>query len=83
MMRAEAVAVVAGMYDDRLVSQTASFQTSKNRADALIDQRHKAKVPLFDASVFFERDPEEQLTRQAFSIEDRFRLLSFVYQTIP
>ena len=59
MMRAEAVAVVARVHHDRIFRQAAPFQTTKNRADALIDQRDQAEVTLLDAAGFLRCDAEE------------------------
>src|SRR6266550_5024152 len=64
MMRAEAVAVIAGVNNDRVVSQAASFKAGQDGADALIHERHQPEIALLDASVFFRRDPKEQLKRQ-------------------
>jgi hypothetical protein len=82
MVRAEAVAMVARVNNDRVVSQAESFQTRQNCADALIDQRHQPEIPLFDAAVFVRRNSKEQLSGKPFTIEERFGLLPFAHQTI-
>ena len=79
MMRAEAVAVVARVHHNRVLLYAASFQTTKNRADALIDQRDQAEVTLPDAAVFVGCNPEEQLHRQPLPIQQRFSLLPFAH----
>src|SRR5215469_1651103 len=83
MMRAEAVAVVACMNDDRVVPQAASLQTIKDRANALIDQCDQTQIMLFDAAVFVMCNPKKQLSRESLPIQDRFCLLPFTHQTIP
>src|SRR2546423_8443277 len=75
MMRAQAVAVVARVHHDRVLTQATSFQTAKDRADTLIDQRDQAEVTLLDATVFIRCNPEEQLNRQPLPIQQRFSLL--------
>src|SRR5438132_7687154 len=74
MMRAQAVTVIARVHDDRIVSQADSFQAIKNGTDALIDQRDQPEISPFNASIFLERDSEEQLNGQSFSIQYCFRL---------
>jgi hypothetical protein len=59
MMRTKAVAMVACVHDNRVITKIASFETLENRADALIYQGNKAEVPLFDAPVFVGRDSEK------------------------
>src|SRR5437867_13247893 len=44
MMRAEAVAVVARVHDDRFVSQAVSFQAIQTGTDALIYQRDRPEL---------------------------------------
>ena len=66
-----------------LLRYAASFQTTKNCADALIDQRDQAEVTLLDAAVFVGCNPEEQLNRQPLPIQQRFSLLPFAHQTVP
>src|SRR5207247_8916728 len=45
MMRAQAVAVVARVHDNRVLSQTESLKAGKDGADALLNQRHVPNVP--------------------------------------
>src|SRR5436309_13066751 len=83
MVRTEAVAVVARVHHDGVLPYGASFQTSKDRADALIDQRDQPEVALFDAAVFVRCNPEKQLKRQSLSIQHRFSLLPFAHEAVP
>src|SRR5437867_6956570 len=82
MMRAQAIAVVARVNNNRVITQAQSFQATKNRADALINQRHQAEVPLLDAPIFFGRNPEKQLSGQAVPVKNRFRLLPFSHKPV-
>src|SRR5215471_17907187 len=82
MMRAQTVAVVARVHHNRVLAYAASFQTTKNCADTLIDQRDQTEVTLLDATVFVGCNPEEQLNRQPLPIQQRFSLLPFAHQTI-
>src|SRR6266480_6943850 len=83
MMRAQAVAMIACVHNDRVFGQVTSFKTGKDGSNALIHQRNQAKVTLFDTPIFLRGDAEKQLSRQSLSIQDRFRLLPFAHQTIP
>src|SRR5438046_1066649 len=82
MMRAQAVAVVARVHDNRVLSQTESLKAGEDAADALVNQRNEPEVALFNAAIFFRCDPKEQLSGQALPVQNRFGLLPFSHQTI-
>src|SRR5262245_48057946 len=79
MMRPQAVAMIARVHNDRVVSQLASFKAGKDGANALIYQRNQAEITLLDTPVFFRRDAEKQLSWQPLSIQRCFRFLPFAH----
>ena len=81
-MRTQTIAVVAGVYHDRVFRQAASLQTTKNRTNAFVHECNQTEVTLINTSVFVRRDPKEQLLRQTFSIQHGFSLLPFAHQTV-
>src|SRR4030095_177316 len=48
MMRTQAVAMIACVHNNRILSQTASFQAGEDGANALIHQRYQAEIALLD-----------------------------------
>ena len=81
-MRAQAVAVVARVHDNSVVSQTESFEAGENGTNALINQCNQSEIALFDAPIFLGSDAKKQLSRQPLSIQNCFGLLPFPHQTI-
>ena len=81
-MRAQAVAVIASVHNDRVITQAQSFQATKNGAYASVHQRDEAEVALLNTAVFLRSDAKKQLSRQSLSIQDGFRLLPFAHQTV-
>jgi len=65
-------------------SSASSFQTAKDRADTLIDQRDQAEVTLLDATVFIRCNSEEQLDSAAAPDPTALQAcLPFAHQTVP
>src|ERR1043166_5874487 len=81
-MRAQTVAMVARVHNNRVVSQATSFKAGEDGANALIHQRNKPEIALLDTSIFLGSDPEKQLHGQSLPIKDCFGLLPFAHQAI-
>jgi hypothetical protein len=82
MMGAQAVAVVARVHDNSIVSQTESFDAGEDGTNALIHQRNQAEITLLNTPIFLRSDAKKQLSGQPLSIQNRFRLLPFPHQPI-
>src|SRR5437867_1519057 len=82
MMRAQAVAVVARVHNNRVVGQAASFNAGEDCANALIYQCDQPEIALLDTPVFLRGDAKEQLSLQSLPVANSFRLLPFAHQTV-
>src|SRR5437763_13741045 len=82
MMGAQAIAVVARVHDNGVLSQTESFEASENGTNALIHQRNQAEITLLYTPIFLRGDAKKQLSGQPLPVENSFRLLPFAHQTI-
>src|SRR6266496_738058 len=82
MMRAQAVAMIARVHNDRSVSQVPSFKAGEDSANALIHQRNQTEITLFNTPIFLRGDAKKKLSGQSLPIEESFRLLPFPHQTI-
>src|ERR1044072_1444904 len=82
MMRAKAVAMIACVHNNRMITQTRSFQATKNGADALVHQCDEPEITLLNTAVFLRSNSKKQLSRQPLSIQDCFRLLPFAHQPV-
>src|SRR5262249_21044639 len=79
MMRAQAVAMIARVHNNCVVSQVPSFEAGQDGANTLIHQRDKPEITLLDTPIFLRGNTEEQLVWQSFPIENSFRLLPFAH----
>ena len=61
MMGAQAIAVVARVHDNGVLSQTESFEASENGTNALIHQRNQAEITLLNTPIFLRGDAKKQL----------------------
>ena len=74
--------MIARVHNDRVITQTQSFQATKNGADALVHQCDQSEITLLNTAVFLGSDAKKQLSRQPLSIQDCFRLLPFAHQAV-
>src|SRR4029453_7988695 len=82
MMGAQAIAVVARVHDNSVLSQTESFEASENGTNALIHPRNHAEITLLNTPIFPGGAAKTKLGRQPPPEENSFRLLPFPHQTI-
>src|ERR1700756_1010752 len=59
MMRAQAVAVIACVHNDRVITQAQSFQATKNGAYTSVHQGNQTKIPLLNTAVFLKADAKK------------------------